>query len=68
MLQKARQRAGALRISLAEYVRQLIARDLGADAGGNDVGAVFDLGGSGGSDVARNKDAMIAEALGRGGA
>jgi hypothetical protein len=61
---RARQRATDLRISLAEYVRQLLARDLQTVSRAVDVAGVFDLGRSGGSDVARHKDAMIAEAIG----
>jgi hypothetical protein len=60
---QARQRAGDLGVSLAEYVRRLVARDLGSSPRGTSPVAVFDLGSSGGSDVARNKDSMIAEAF-----
>ncbi len=59
---RARRRAADLGISLAEYVRRLVARDLGGVRAAADPSAVFDLGSSGGSDVARNKQAMIAEA------
>jgi hypothetical protein len=60
---RARQRASDLGISLAEYVRRLVARDLGTGQISGDVACVFDLGSSHNSDVARNKDAMIASAL-----
>ncbi|MBI1787163.1 MAG: hypothetical protein HYR60_06370 [Acidobacteria bacterium] len=60
---RARQRAGDLGVSLAEYVRLLLARDLGSAQKVADPSAVCDLGSSGGSDVAKEKDAMIAEAL-----
>jgi hypothetical protein len=57
---RARQRAGDLGISLAEYIRRLVARDLGSAQRVADPASVFDLGAS---DVARNKDGMIAEAF-----
>jgi len=50
-------------ISLAEYVRRLVARDLGEPAAGGDVASIFSLGRSAGSDVARHKDRYLAEAL-----
>ena len=62
----ARQRANDLGVSLAEYVRRLVARDLGSAHRKADPALVFDLGSSGGSDgsdVAKDKDAMIAEAF-----
>jgi hypothetical protein len=62
---RARQRASELGVSLAEYVRRLVARDLAHPQADADVTRVFDLGRSGGSDVAKNKDAMIAEVFQR---
>jgi len=63
MQRRARQRANDLGMSLAEYIRRLVARDLGAPPSTADPAAVFDLGSSGGSDVRRRKDAMISEAF-----
>jgi hypothetical protein len=63
---RARQRASDLGVSLAEYVRRVVARDLGGSRPAADPAAVFDLGASGGSDVARNKNAMVAEAFASG--
>jgi len=61
---RARKRARDLGVSLAEYIRRLVARDLGSSQpAGVAVEAAFDLGDSGGSDVARNKKAMVADAL-----
>lgn len=60
---RARQRAADLGISLAEYVRNLVARDLGNPSAKADPALVFDLGKSGKSDIAKDKDAMIAEAF-----
>ena len=63
MQRRARRRASDLGVSLAEYFRRLVARDLGHPEAGSDVQRIFDLGRSGGSDIARDKDAMIAEAV-----
>ncbi len=60
---RARQHARELGISLAEYVRRLIARDLREDLLHADVSAILALGDSGGSDIARDKDDYIAEAV-----
>ncbi len=60
---RARRRAGDLGISLAEYVRRLVARDLGSQQPATNPAAVFDLGASGVSDIASQKDAMLAEAF-----
>ena len=64
-LQRARDRANQLGISLAEYVRRLVTKDLGEGSRVTDTGAVFNLGSSGESDVARDKDAMLGEAFRR---
>jgi hypothetical protein len=61
--QRARQRATDLGVSFSEYVRRLVARDIARPVVVANVACVFDLGSSGGSDIARNKDAMIAEAF-----
>jgi len=63
MQRRARRRASELGISLAEYVRRLVAGDLGGAQATADPTAVFDLGSSGGSDIAKEKSAMIAEAF-----
>lgn len=60
---RARRRAAELGISLAEYVRRLVSRDLAGTDDRVDVSAVFDLGRSKGADIARNKDEMIATAV-----
>ena len=60
----ARQRAGQMGISLAEYVRRVLARDLARSQARTDVSSIFDLGSSGGSNIAANKDLMIADAFG----
>jgi hypothetical protein len=63
---RARRRASDLGVSLAEYIRRLVARDLGRSPAPASPAAVFDLGASGGSDVARNKNAMVSEAFASG--
>jgi len=60
---RARQRAGDLGVSFAEYVRSLVRRDLARPEATADASCVFDLGCSSGSDIAGNKDSMIAEAF-----
>ena len=60
---RARRRASDLGISLAEYVRRLVARDLGSTSAEADPSLVFNLGNSGGSDIAKDKHAMIAQAI-----
>ena len=64
MLRKAKGRAAELGVSLAEYLRTLIDRDLGGDRPAGDVSSLFDLGDSGGSDISRDKDRMLGEAAG----
>ena len=60
---RARQRAARLGVSFAEYVRRVVERDLGRPTARGRVAAVFDLGSSGGADVARDRDRMVAAAL-----
>ncbi len=59
----ARQRANHLGCSLAEYLRRLVTRDLDVLPAQADASLVFDLGCSGGSDVAAERHSMLAEAL-----
>ncbi len=63
---RARQRAAKLGISLAEYIRRLLANDLGEVVVPADPSSVFDLGRSGGADVARDKGAMIGQSVAAG--
>ena len=60
---RARQRAAQLGISLAEYMRRLVARDLREREPTTDAAVVFNLGRSDGADVARAKDRMVGEAV-----
>ncbi len=61
--QRARARATNLGISLAEYVRRLVAADLGNPGNTADISTIFDLGDSGGSDIANEKDRYVGAAL-----
>ncbi len=63
MQRRARQRANDLGVSLAEYFRRLVARELARPETAAPVDRIFDLGRSGGSDIASQKDSMIAEAF-----
>lgn len=60
---RAKQRAAEMNVSLAEYIRGLVARDLGARRPRARPELIFDLGSSGASDIARHKDDYLAEAL-----
>lgn len=61
---RARARAAALGISLAEYMRRLVERDLGEENKPTvDISVIFGLGDSGGSDIANHKDEYIGEAI-----
>jgi len=60
---RARKRAAELGVSFAEYIRNLVVRDLVSPGKATDPSILFALGRSVASDVAENKDAMIAEAF-----
>jgi len=64
MQRRARQRAGDLGVSFAEYIRRLLERELGRPQIKVDPTSVFDLGRSNGSDIAKDKNEMIAAAFG----
>lgn len=61
---RARARAAALGISLAEYLRRLVDQDLSDEVRPSvDISVIFGLGDSGGSDVANHKDEYVGEAI-----
>ena len=60
---RARARAAELGISFAEYVRRLVARDLGEVPLTDDPSGLFDLGETAGSDVATEKHRYVGEAV-----
>lgn len=64
---KVRRRAERIGVPVAEYVRRVIAADLGGDPPKSDVTELFGLGRSPEpTDIAKNKEAMIAEAIAAG--
>jgi hypothetical protein len=60
---RARAKAAELGISFAEYVRRLLANDLGEPKPTADISIVFDLVDGPPTDIARDKDKMIGEAF-----
>lgn len=61
---RAQAKAAELGISFAEYVRRLVAADLGEAKPRGDISVLFDLGASSRpTDIARDKDAMIEQAV-----
>jgi hypothetical protein len=64
MQRRAQAKAAELGMSFAEYVRRLVADDLGEPKPKADVSIVFDLVDEGPpTDIARDKDKMIGEAV-----
>ena len=62
---RAQAKAAGLGISFAEYIRRLVAGDLGGPQKSKpDISVLFDLGASGEpTDIARDKDKMIGRAV-----
>ena len=60
---EAKRRAAGEGISLSEYIRRLVARDIERDAPAGDPSAIFGVFDSGGSRIADGKQAMISEAI-----
>lgn len=62
---RAQEKAAELGISFAEYVRRLLAQDLGPEARPKaDISVIFDLGASDEpTDIARDKDKMVGQAV-----
>jgi hypothetical protein len=61
---RAQAKAAELGISFAEYIRRLVADDLGAPKPKPDISILFDLIDEGPpTDIARDKDKMIGEAV-----
>jgi hypothetical protein len=64
MQRRAQAKAAELGISFAEYVRRLVANDLGEPKPRADISIVFDLVDEGPpTNIARDKDKMIGEAV-----
>jgi hypothetical protein len=63
MQRRAHVKAAELGISFAEYVRRLVAQDLGEPKPKADISMIFDLVKDGPvTDIARDKDKMLGEA------
>jgi hypothetical protein len=60
---RAKRRAAELGVSLAEYVRQVVARDLGEPRAQAEASEIFGIIDSGGADVSRHKDDYLREAV-----
>lgn len=58
-----KRKAAELGISMAEYIRRLIERDLSMPETQGDISAIFGLGNSGGSDIAAEGKSAIEEAF-----
>ena len=64
MQRRAQAKAAELGISFAEYVRRLVANDLGEQKPKADISMVFDLGASKEpTDIARDNDKLVGEAV-----
>jgi hypothetical protein len=64
MQRRGRAKAAELGISFAEYVRRLLANDLGTQKQKADISIVFDLIDEGPrTNIARDKDKMVGEAV-----
>jgi hypothetical protein len=64
LARRAKRKAADLGVSMAEYIRRLVARDVEEGVPERfDVSQVFALGSSGGSNVARHKDDYLGEAV-----
>ena len=60
---RAQQHAQQLGISLADYIAQLITQDLGNPVPISNPSIIFNLGDSGGTDIARDKDHLLGAAI-----
>ena len=58
-----KRKAADLGISVAEYIRRLVERDLAQTGPGADISAIFSIGDSGGSDIAVDRKGATAEAI-----
>jgi len=58
-----KRKAADLGISMAEYIRRLVERDLEQTGTSADISAIFGIGDSGGSDIAVDRKVATAEAI-----
>lgn len=59
----AKRKAADLGISMAEYIRRLVERDLSQTGPSSDISDIFGIGDSGGSDIAVDRKGATAEAI-----
>jgi hypothetical protein len=52
-------------LSFAEYVRRSIAKDVGGAGRKVDISEIFGIGDSGGTDIARDKERRVGDAIAR---
>ena len=60
---EAKRKAAREGISMSEYIRRLVARDLDGGSAAEDPSVIFGLFDSGGSRIGDGKQAMISEAI-----
>ena len=58
-----KQKAATLGISMAEYIRRLVEKDLGSNDTHADPSAIIGIGRSGGSDIAAEGKSAVAAAI-----
>ena len=58
-----KQKAAALGVTMAEYIRRLVDRDQDRGSVGADVSTIIGIGHSGGSDIATDRVAATADAV-----
>ena len=58
-----KRKAASLGISMSEYIRRLVERDLARADPISDISAIFGIGDSGGSDIAVDRKRATAEAM-----
>lgn len=60
---QVKQKAASLGITMAEYIRRLVDRDLGSAGPQADVKGIIGIGSSGGSDIANDRSDVVAAAV-----
>ncbi len=60
---RVKRKAAELDISMAEYIRRLIDRDLQQTRPNGDISDIFGIGDSGGSNIALNRKSATAKAI-----
>ncbi|MCY3593746.1 MAG: hypothetical protein OXH95_03405 [bacterium] len=58
-----KRKAADMGISMAEYIRRLVERDLSQTDSGSGISAIFGIGDSGGSDISVDRKGATAEAI-----